>query len=137
MRLGDHAALDGHAFFHAQPLQQRADPLAREDAHEVVFEREEEARRAGVALAAGAAAELVVDAAGLVAFGAEDVKAAGRDDLIVFGFGGGLVMRRWRRPTPPAWFRTPGRRSRSAPCRGRRWVRLRLRRQRRRAPALS
>ncbi len=77
---GDHAALDGHAFFHAEALEQGGDPLAGEDAHEVVFEREIEAGGAGVALAAGAAAELVVDAAGLVAFGAEDVQAAGCDD---------------------------------------------------------
>ena len=55
--------LDGHAFFHAEALEQRADPLLGEDAHEVVFEREIEARGAGIALAAGAAAELVVDAA--------------------------------------------------------------------------
>ena len=44
-------------------LQQGADPLAGEDAHEVVFEREEEARGCRVALTAGAAAKLVVDAA--------------------------------------------------------------------------
>jgi hypothetical protein len=53
--LGDHLRLDGHAFFHAQPLQQRAHPLLGEDAHQVVFEREIEARLAGIALAAGAA----------------------------------------------------------------------------------
>ncbi len=41
-------------------------------------EREVEARGAGVALAAGAAAQLVVDAPGLVALGAEDVQAAER-----------------------------------------------------------
>jgi hypothetical protein len=37
--LGDHLRLDGHAFFHAQPFQQRGDPLLGEDAHEIVFER--------------------------------------------------------------------------------------------------
>ena len=50
--------------------------VAGEDAHQVVFERQVEAARARVALAAGAAAELVVDAARLVALGAEDVQAA-------------------------------------------------------------
>jgi hypothetical protein len=45
-----------------------------EDAHEVVFEREVEARGTRVALTAGAAAKLVVDAARLVALGAEDVR---------------------------------------------------------------
>ncbi len=45
--------------------------------------RDVEARAAGVALAAGAAAELVVDAARLVALGADDVQAAGLDDAVV------------------------------------------------------
>ena len=83
--------LDGDAFFHAEALEEGGDPLAGEDAHEVVFEREEEAGGAGVALTAGASAELIVDAAGLVALGAEDVEAAGFDDGFVFGFGGGFV----------------------------------------------
>ena len=48
-----------------------------EDAHQVVFERQEEARAAGIALAARAAAQLVVDAAALVALGADHVEAAG------------------------------------------------------------
>ena len=38
------------------------DPLAGEEAHQVVLQRQVEAGRAGVALPAGAAAELVVDA---------------------------------------------------------------------------
>ncbi len=84
---GDHAGLDGDALFHAEALEQGGDPLAGEDAHEVVFEREVEARGAGVALTAGASAKLVVDAAGLVALGAEDVKAAGVDDCVVLGLG--------------------------------------------------
>ena len=44
--------------------------------------REVEARLAGVALAAGAAAELVVDPARLVPFGAEDVEAAEVGDAL-------------------------------------------------------
>ncbi len=60
----EHAALDDLAFLHAGHLQQplRAIGVA-EDAHEVVFHRQIEAARARVALAAGAAAQLVVDAA--------------------------------------------------------------------------
>ena len=54
-----------------------------EDAHEVVFHRQIEAARARIALAAGTAAQLVVDAARLVALGADDVQAAGRDHLVV------------------------------------------------------
>src|SRR5262249_30206893 len=54
-------------------LHNPRDPVAREEADEVVLAGEVEARLAGVALAAGAAAELVVDAARLVPLGAEDV----------------------------------------------------------------
>ena len=73
-----HAVLDRNAFFHAQTLHQAGDPLGPEDAHQVVFERQIEARGPGIALPAGAAAQLVVDAARLVALGAEDVQAAER-----------------------------------------------------------
>ena len=58
--------------------------VVAEDAHQVVFERQEEARRAGIALAAGAAAQLVVDAPALVALGADHEQAAGLEhDLAV------------------------------------------------------
>ena len=77
--------LDGNAFGHAQAVHQGLDALAAEHAQQVVFEREEEARGARIALAAGAAAKLVVDAPGLVALGAEDVQAAEGDDFIVLG----------------------------------------------------
>jgi hypothetical protein len=77
----DERVLDGDVLFHPQALHQAGDPLGAEDAHQVVFERKIEARAARVALAAGAAAELVVDAAGLVALGAEDVQAAGGEHL--------------------------------------------------------
>ena len=80
-----HAVLDRHAFFHAELLHQAGDAVGAEDAHQVVFERQVEARRARVALAAGAAAQLVVDAPRLVALGAEDVQAAEADDLVVLG----------------------------------------------------
>ena len=63
------------------------DAVGPEDPHQVVFERQVEARRARVALAAGAAAQLVVDAPRLVALGADDVQAAERDDLVVLGVG--------------------------------------------------
>ena len=68
------------AFLHAGRLQPALGALGiAEDAHQVVFERQIEAARARVALAARTAAQLVVDAARLVAFGADDVQAAGRD----------------------------------------------------------
>ena len=55
----------------AEAVEDLVDPVAGEQAHEVVLGGEEEARLAGVALAAGAAAQLVVDPARLVALGAD------------------------------------------------------------------
>ena len=58
----------------------------------------------GIALASGAAAQLVVDAAGVVALGADDVQAAGRDDLLMvvvavgLGLGEDLVVDLAARP---------------------------------------
>ena len=82
---GDHAAFDGLAFLHAQPREQVLDPLAGEDPHQVVFEREVEAAAAGVALPAATAAELQVDAAGFVPLGADDVQAAELLDFLALG----------------------------------------------------
>ena len=48
----------------------------REEAHQIVLERDEEFRAAGVALAGTAAAQLAVDAAGFVALRAEHEEAA-------------------------------------------------------------
>ena len=62
-------------------------PVASEDAHQVVLEREEEPGAAGVALASGAAPQLVVDPPRLVALGADDVEPAEPDDLVVRGPG--------------------------------------------------
>ena len=74
--LGEHLVLDRLALARAELVEDRVDAVAGEEAHELVLGREEEARLARVALAAGAAAQLVVDAARLVALGAEDVQAA-------------------------------------------------------------
>ena len=79
--------LDRHAFFHAQPLHQPRNPLGPENPHQIVFEREIEARRARIPLAARAAAQLVVDAARLVALGPDDVESALPDDAVVLGVG--------------------------------------------------
>ena len=54
---------DGDAFFHAEPFHHRADLVARKDTHQIVFERQNKPRRAGIALTAGTTAKLVVDAA--------------------------------------------------------------------------
>ena len=87
--LGDHARLDGHVVLEPEPGHEARDPLAGEALEERILEREVEARRARVALAAGAAAQLVVDAPAVVALGADDVEAAGgHDALVVLGAGG-------------------------------------------------
>ncbi len=77
----DDAGLDGLALGHLQALHDRLDAVAREDAHQRVFQRQVEARGARVALAARTAAQLVVDAARLVALGGDDAQAAGGLDL--------------------------------------------------------
>ena len=84
---GNHLRLDRDALFHAQPLQQVRDPLLGEDAHQIVFQRKIEARRPGIALAAGASAKLVVDAARLVALRTENVQAADRRHFVVLHVG--------------------------------------------------
>ena len=122
----EHAALDDLAFLHAGELQQ---PLGAgriaEDAHQVVFHRQIEAARARIALAARAAAQLIVDAARFVAFGADDVQAAGRDHLIVALLPGRRAPRRAPprrpprgsvRPAPPRDCRRARCRCRARPC---------------------
>ena len=103
--LADQARLDGHVVGDvvrfAMNDADAVHAVAAEQAHEVVFEREVELRRAGVALAAGAAAELVVDAARLVALGAEDGKAAGLDDLDVLVGADALGLGERARPAAP------------------------------------
>src|SRR5687767_1318642 len=75
--LGEDRCLHRLVVGHLEPLHDVLDPVAREQAHELVLAGEVEARLAGVALATRAAAKLVVDAARLVALGAEHVEAAG------------------------------------------------------------
>ena len=76
-RLVDPGMDDRLALLDAQPLQHAVHALHAVDAHQVVFQRQEELGIAGVALAARTAAQLVVDAAGFVALGADDIEAAG------------------------------------------------------------
>src|SRR5205823_1304403 len=90
--------LDRLALLHAQALHDPLDALAAEDAQQVVFEREVEVRGAGVALTARAAAQLVVDAAGLVTLGADDVQAAELHDSLVLGLGDAPRLHQRRRP---------------------------------------
>ena len=82
-RLVDPGMDDRLALLEAELLQHAVHALGAEDAHQIVFERQEEFRVAGVALAAGTAAQLVVDAAAFVPLGAEHVEAAGGERLLL------------------------------------------------------
>src|SRR6266545_2064797 len=83
----DQLVLDGLALFHAQAVHDPLDALRPEDPQEVVFEREVEARGAGVALASGAPPELVVDPPRLVALGGDDVEPTQRYHPLVLRLG--------------------------------------------------
>ena len=78
-RARDHAMLDRHAFFHAKFEHQIGHALGSEDAHQIVFKREIEPGRARIALPAGAATQLVVDAAAFVALRSENMQSAEAD----------------------------------------------------------
>ena len=67
---------DRLAFLQAKPGQHGVEPVGAEDPHQIVFQRQEEFRAPGIALTAGTAAQLVVDAARFMAFGADDVEPA-------------------------------------------------------------
>ena len=82
-RLVDPGMDDRLVFLQAEPLQHRVHALGAEDAHQIVLQRQEEFRAAGIALPARTAAQLVVDAAALVPLGADDVEAAGVDRLLL------------------------------------------------------
>src|SRR5690606_2349250 len=79
-----HLALDRLAGLHAGAGQEPLGALRiPEDPHQVVFHRQIEAARARVALTAGSAAKLVVDASGLVPLCADDVQTAFGEHLLV------------------------------------------------------
>ena len=75
-RTRDHLGLERLVVLHAQAFHHPGQPVRGEPAHEVVFEGDEEPRGARVALAARAPSQLVVDAARLVALGADHMEAA-------------------------------------------------------------
>src|SRR5208282_4592076 len=83
--LADELGLDRDAFRHSEPVHHGLHALAAENTQEIVFEREEESRGAGIALAASAAAKLIINAASFVALGAENVQAAHGDHFIMLG----------------------------------------------------
>ena len=76
-RLVDPGMDDRLVLLEAELLQHAVHAVGAEDAHQIVLQRQEEFRAPGVALAAGASAQLIVDAAALVPLRADDAKAAG------------------------------------------------------------
>src|SRR6185312_16654925 len=70
--------------------------LRAENAHEIVLQRQEKLRSAGIPLPAGPAAQLIVDAAAFVPLGADDVEPAGVDRLLfeLGHFGAGFSLPR-------------------------------------------
>ncbi len=82
-RLVDPGMDDRLALLQAELGQHAVELVRPEDAHQVVFERQEELGAAGIALTAGTAAQLVVDAAAFMPFGAEHEQAAGRERLLL------------------------------------------------------
>ena len=65
--------LNGDILFEPHPIHQVGNPGATEAAHEIIFQREKEARRPRFALPSGTTSELVIDTTSFVAFGAYDV----------------------------------------------------------------
>jgi hypothetical protein len=85
-RASDERMLDGLAFRHLQLVHDGAQALAGKNAQQRIVQRQIEARGAGVALTTGATAQLVVDTARFVAFGADDMQTASGQHLIVHRF---------------------------------------------------
>src|SRR5262249_38050381 len=81
-RLVDPGMNDGLVLLEPELLQHAVELAGAEDAHQVVFERQEELGAARIALTTGAAAKLVVDTAALVPLGAEHEQAAGGERLL-------------------------------------------------------
>ena len=102
--LRDQPRLNRHTFFHPQLQHQSLQALAAEDAHQVVFQREEEARAARVALPPGAPAQLVINAPRFVPLRPQDVQPAHRHHFIVLA--GGLFFEAGER-LRPFFFRHP------------------------------
>ena len=84
----DQLGLDGYIRRHVVACHHGGNSvhaIAAEEAHEVVLKREVELGLARIALAAGASAQLVVDASALVALGAHYAEATGLEDALPLG----------------------------------------------------
>ncbi len=84
-RTGDNLRFDRHVLGNVEPVHDALDGRGVEQPHEVVAQRQVEPGLPAVALPTGASTQLVVDTAGLVAFGTQDVQSAEFQDLLVLG----------------------------------------------------
>ena len=82
-RTRDERMLDRLAFRHLQLVHDGAQALTGKDAQQLVVKREVEARGTGIALTPGTTAQLVVDAARLMALGADDVQPPRSQHLLM------------------------------------------------------
>src|SRR4029079_2408391 len=64
-------------------LQHPVELVRAEDAHEVIFKRQEELGVAGIPLAARTSTQLVVDAAAFVPFSPQNKEASGAERLVL------------------------------------------------------
>src|SRR6185503_17667086 len=78
----------------AETLHQRLHLVACEDAHQIVFERQEEPRRSGIALTSGTTTKLIVDAARFVTLSADDVQTAKANHFLVLFLDDSLRLRK-------------------------------------------
>ena len=79
--VGENFCVDGRVLIQPEAIYQGCDVFAAEQPHEIVLKGEIDAGFARVSLAAGTAAQLVVDAAALMPLGPDDEKAARLADL--------------------------------------------------------
>ena len=84
---GEHFRFDGLVFRGIDAVHDLFKAVAGKEADDVVFGGNVELRATLVPLTTGTAAQLIVDTTGFVAFGTDNVQAAGGDDLFFFGVG--------------------------------------------------
>ena len=80
---GNHPVFNWLAIAHAQLRQKPLEAVRPEQTEEIVFKRQEKPGRTGVALTPGTPAQLIVNAARLVAFCAQNMQPAKREGFLV------------------------------------------------------
>jgi len=89
-RRGNQFVFDWLIFRHIEPFHQPFDAIAPEAAHQIVFQRQIEARRSRIALATTASAQLIVDPARFMPLRADHMQATRRDHHRAVTLAGGL-----------------------------------------------